>query len=431
MNIYIQTYGCQMNDYDTDLIRTILSENNYQFVDNTEDADIILLNTCSVRENAERKVLNHIHILKKDSNAVIGVLGCMAASLQKSLVENPKNKIDFIAGPDSYQKLPVIIDNILTKKGHNYDITPSNSETYANVYPRHQKGINANIAIMRGCNNFCSYCVVPYTRGRERSRSPENIIAEAKNLILSGFKQITLLGQNVNSYSYEHYDFSDLMEMLSDIKELKRIRFTSPHPRDFKLKLLELMSKRDNICNQIHLPIQSGNTRILHKMNRSYTQEHYLALVKNIKSILPDVVLSTDIIIGFPTETEKEFLDTVKVVNEVQFDSAFIFKYSPRPHTYASKKYPDDVTEEEKTKRIVKLNEIQRKISLEKNRACIGKVQEVIIEKTGTKKSKLECQGRNVANKIVIIDSIGNRVGDRAEVKITDATANVLKGSLI
>ncbi|HFE64480.1 MAG TPA: tRNA (N6-isopentenyl adenosine(37)-C2)-methylthiotransferase MiaB [Caldithrix sp.] len=432
--VYIETYGCQMNEYDTELVRAVLSEHQYRFVENEREADIVMLNTCSVRENANRKVYNRIHTLRHTRNGdpvLIGVLGCMATNFRKSLLDNRQLKIDFIAGPDSYKRLPNLIRQVEQKGSKAYDVTLSEFETYSDVYPRRAGGVNAWVAVMRGCNNFCTFCVVPYTRGRERSRSPQNIVEEVKRLSEEGFRQVTLLGQNVNSYRYEEVDFAGLLEQVSRVEGIRRLRFTSPHPKDFPHSLLHVVAENPRVCKHIHLPLQAGNDRILEIMNRTYTQKEYLDLVDNIRSHFPDMVLTTDIIVGFPSETDREFEDTVKVMEAVEFDSAFIFKYSERQGTIAARKYPDDVSEEKKTERIVRLNEIQKAHSLKKNRAHIGQTLEVLIEQESTRRSPDDFQGRTDGNKLVIFPAGNYRTGDFVAVKITDATAHVLKGEVV
>jgi tRNA-2-methylthio-N6-dimethylallyladenosine synthase len=435
--VYIETYGCQMNVYDTEIVKSVLQKSGYQLTDTEADADIVLLNTCSVRENANNKVFNRINKIQADRNgrgkAQIGILGCMATNFRKQLLENPKLPIDFIAGPDSYKRLPQLLEDLEANGGDakNWDVTLSEFETYADVYPTQTEGVNAWIAVMRGCDNFCTFCVVPYTRGRERSRSPENVVAEARHLAEKGFRQITLLGQNVNSYNYEGKDFAYLLEKVSEVEGIERIRFTSPHPKDFPRNLLKVIAKNPKVCKQIHLPLQAGNDRILNMMNRTYTKQEYLDLVDEIRSLYPQMVLTTDIIVGFPTETDEEFEETVEVMEAVQYDSAFIFKYSERPQTIAKRKYPDDVSEKVKTARIVRLNEIQKRHSYQKNLAHIGEIHEVLIDQLFTKKSPDEYQGRNDGNKIVIFPKGDYQTGQFVNVKITDATANVLRGVVV
>ncbi|MBI59861.1 tRNA (N6-isopentenyl adenosine(37)-C2)-methylthiotransferase MiaB [bacterium] len=429
--VFIETYGCQMNVYDTELIKSILISNQFGLTNSETEADIVMLNTCSVRDNANRKIQNRVHEIKHaKKDTLIGVLGCMATNFKTDLLENKSFPIDFIAGPDSYKTLPSLINSLLTTGNQQYDVTLSEFETYSDIQPTRQDGVNAWIAIMRGCNNFCTFCVVPYTRGRERSRNPQNIVEEVKQLVKDGYKQVTLLGQNVNSYRYEQYDFTDLMKMVSDVEGIERIRYTSPHPKDYPIKLLEVMKERHNICNQIHMPLQAGNDRVLHKMNRTYGKQEFLDLVSQIKTIIPNIAISTDIIVGFPTETETEFLDTYDVMENVQFDSAFIFKYSERPNTRAAQKFPDDVSEDDKKSRVIRLNDLQNTMSLKKNQALIGTTQAVLIEALATKKSSNEVQGRTDCNRIVILPKQNQELGQTLPCLITDATRNVLKGSV-
>ena len=337
-------------------------------------------------------------------------------------------KLDFVVGPDSYKRLPQLIKEVQSTGKSAYDVTLSEFEDYADVYPNRKDGVNAWIAVMRGCNNFCTFCVVPYTRGRERSRSPKNIIQEARRLAEEGFRQVTLLGQNVNSYHYNEKDFAYLLQKVSQIKGIQRIRFTSPHPKDFPHDLLHVVAENPKVCKHIHLPLQAGNSRVLDLMNRTYSKEDYLALVDDIRVHYPDMIITTDIIVGFPTETDSEFEDTINIIEKVQFDAAFIFKYSERKGTIAARRHPDDVPEEKKTERIVRLNELQNEISLEKNRRHIGEIHEVLIEQESTRKSPHDYQGRNDGNKIVIFPKGDYRRGDFVHVKICDATPNVLKG---
>jgi tRNA-2-methylthio-N6-dimethylallyladenosine synthase len=428
--VFIETYGCQMNEYDTELVKSILTQQAYVMTPHEADADVVMLNTCSVRDNANRKVYNRVHEIRhgRTSPVLIGVLGCMATNFKTALLENKRLGIDFIAGPDSYKQLPTLIENVESSGEKQFDVTLSEFETYADIPPNRTDSVNAWIAIMRGCNNFCTFCVVPYTRGRERSRSPESIVEEVQKLVADGFTQVSLLGQNVNSYRHDDTDFTDLMHMVSDVPGVKRIRFTSPHPKDFPKKLLQLMAERPNICKQIHLPLQAGNTRVLDKMNRTYTKEEFLDLVTEIREIMPNVSLSTDIIVGFPTETAEEFEDTLDVVHQVRFDMAFMFKYSERPNTLAARRMKDDVPEAEKTRRMVILTDTQRAIFLEKNLAFIGKEMAVLIEDVATKKSSADVKGRTECNRIVIFPQGNYGKGDYVRVMVSDATSSVLIG---
>ena len=438
----IETYGCQMNSYDSELVCSILAKANYVLVSTEEEADVVLLNTCAIREHAHQKVYNRIHEIKRGHNGnpvMIGILGCMATNLRTDLLENRRLDIDFIAGPDSYKRLPALIRECLGDEGRGtrderrkiFDVTLSEFETYSDVYPRRERGVNAWLAVMRGCNNFCTFCVVPYTRGRERSRSVENVVEETRRLAGEGFKQVTLLGQNVNSYHCEDRDFADLLEAVSGVEGIKRIRFTSPHPKDFPDKLLEVVARNPKVCKHIHLPVQSGNNRILELMDRTYTKEEYLALAGKIRVQCPSIALTTDIIVGFPSETDEEFRDTVALMQDVEFDAAFIFKYSERKGTIAARKYPDNVPESVKTERIVHLNEVQKAISLKKNRAHIGQMHEILIESQGSKRSADESQGRTDGNKIVTLTRGCFALGEFVAVRVTEASAHTLKGVAI
>ena len=427
--VYIETYGCQMNEYDSEIVKTILKQNDYEIINEPEKAQIILLNTCSVRENAHIKVRQRINVLKKlkksNRKLVMGVLGCMAQNLRNELLED-KVGVDIIAGPDSYKKLPALLDHVRETGEKDYELSLSEFETYSDIFPTRESGVNAWIAVMRGCDNFCTFCVVPYTRGRERSREPQNVVEEVKRLVDEGFKQVTLLGQNVNSYKSGEYDFADLMDMVSKVEGLERIRFTSPHPKDFPEKLIEVVANNPKACKHIHLPLQAGNNRVLELMNRTYTKDDFLELAFRMRKMIPDLVLTTDIIVGFPTETEQDFLDTLEIMQQVEFDSAFMFKYSERKQTIASRKYPDDVSEEDKTSRITRLVELQRKHSLKRNKTHIGQVFDIMIEGTGKKPGQI--LGRNDGNKIVVFPGNGQRNGEIVTVKITEATTNTLIG---
>ncbi len=442
--VFVETYGCQMNEYDTELVKAILAEARYGFTKDELEADVVMLNTCAIREHAHRKIYGRIHDIKyrrsqkhniavKDDPVKFGILGCMATNLRTELLENRNLDIDFIAGPDSYKRLPQLISESFGEGAKGFDLTLSEFETYSDIYPRREDGINAWIAVMRGCNNFCTFCVVPYTRGRERSRSLENVVDEARRLADDGFKQITLLGQNVNSYKHEEHDFADLMAAVAQVKGIERVRFTSPHPKDFPDKFLDVMAEYPNICKQIHLPLQSGNDRILELMNRTYTQDEFLKLVDKIRHKIPNISFSTDVIVGFCSETDDEHRDTYEVMKQVEFDSAFIFKYSERKQTIASRKMKDDIPDAIKTERIVELNELQKDISLKKNQEHIGRIEAVIIESLEASKTKDAYFGKADSNKTVIIRKQGEtglEVGDIVHVHIEDASPNVLRGAI-
>jgi tRNA-2-methylthio-N6-dimethylallyladenosine synthase len=431
--VYIETYGCQMNEYDTELIRSIMKANQYEFTDSEQEADIIFLNTCAIRENAHDKIYGRLgelsHLKSNNKKLVVGLLGCMSQNLRGNLKAQEK-LVDIFAGPDSYKRLPKMIDAIREGSGKQYDFALSEFEDYSDVYPARVPGVNAWIAVMRGCDNFCTFCVVPYTRGRERSRSPENVVGEVERLADEGFKQVTLLGQNVNSYRYENYDFADLMQMVSEVDGIERIRFTSPHPKDFPDRFLEVMAANPKICKHIHLPLQSGNDRILDLMARTYTKQQFLDLVKKIRDTVPEVKLSTDVIVGFCSESDEEFEDTLDVMRRVEFDSAFMFKYSQRENTIASRKLVDDVSDEKKTERIVRLNELQKEISLKRNEAEIGRTHEVLVEGPSKRGSDI-WMGRTDGNKIVVFEKGNFNAGDLIDVTIQRATANTLFGQVV
>lgn len=431
--VYIETYGCQMNEYDSDLIRQILVSDGFQFTDCESEADIVMLNTCSVRENANRRIFQRIQDIRsaRSTPVLIGVLGCMATNFRESLLSEAKRHIDFIAGPDSYRVLPTLIRESQRTGQKQFDVTLSEFETYSDIHIDRSSGVNAWIAVMRGCNNFCTFCVVPYTRGRERSRSVGSVVDEVKRVVDSGITQVTLLGQNVNSYQHDGADFTDLMGAVSSVPGIRRVRFTSPHPKDFPRRLLQLIADTPPICKQIHLPLQAGSNTVLKRMNRTYTQGEFLELVAEIRSIIPDVSLSTDVIVGFPDETDDDFADTLTVMRAVQFDTAFMFKYSERPQTVAARRIPDTVPELEKTRRIVELVELQKSISYNKNRDKIGQIQTVMIESLTTKKNTAEMVGRNEGNTIVILEQSPVKLGDYISVKITDASPHALRGHRI
>ncbi|MBN1541676.1 tRNA (N6-isopentenyl adenosine(37)-C2)-methylthiotransferase MiaB [candidate division KSB1 bacterium] len=427
--VYIETYGCQMNEYDSEIVGALLRSSGFALTASPDQADIILINTCSVRENAARRVKARVYELRharRDNPAVIGLLGCMVTNLKESLLKLP---LDFIAGPDSYRHLPDLLQQA-RNRFRPADYRLSRTETYADIYPLHKSGANAWIAVMRGCDNFCSYCVVPYARGRERSRSIENVVEECRRLVDEGFVQVTLLGQNVNSYHHNGQSFADLLQAVAGVSGIERIRFTSPHPKDFPDELIRMVADYPQICKHIHLPLQAGNDRILHLMRRTYSRAEYLALTEKIRQRVPGIALTTDIIVGFPTETESDFQDTVEVVRQVRFDSAFIFKYSVRPGTAAAKKFADDVSAEDKTDRIVRLNALQREITQEKNRAHIGQIHRVLIEQQGTRKNPLDWQARTDGNKIVILPPAPHRIGEFVDARIVRTGVHTLRGEI-
>ncbi|HWA07141.1 MAG TPA: tRNA (N6-isopentenyl adenosine(37)-C2)-methylthiotransferase MiaB [Ignavibacteria bacterium] len=430
--LYVETYGCQMNFADTEIVNGIMGKNGYDITDNIDDSAIILINTCSIREMAEARVLQRLTEIKKykkkNPKLVVGIIGCMAERLKRDLVTK-KGVVDLVLGPDEYRKLPSLIDNLIDTGEKGIAVKLSRVETYDDILPIRKEGISAWLSIMRGCDKFCSFCVVPYTRGRERSRPLEGVIREVKQLRDEGFKDVTLLGQNVNSYVSEKFDFADLLEACAKAVPDIRLRFTTSHPQDLSLKLIETIAKYDNLCNYIHIPVQSGSDRVLELMQRSYTIEHYMKIMDNIKKLIPDVSLSTDIITGFCTETEEDHKMTLEVMKEVRYDGAYMFKYSPREKTKAWK-MDDDVDEETKTRRLVEIVELQRDISEEKNRETVGKEFEVIIEGVSKKSDKM-LFGRTAGNKTVIIPLNDAKPGEKVLVKINRANSATLFGEAV
>jgi len=419
--VYIETYGCQMNTYDSELVRSILAGSGYELTDREGDADVILLNTCAVREHAHLKIYGRLQQLRKHKAArkeklTVGILGCMAQNLREELLDTHQ-EVDFIAGPDAYRELPKLIAAARVGGEKGKALRLSRTETYTGVNPLRSGGVNAWIAVMRGCDNMCTFCVVPYTRGRERSRDPEGVVEEAKALAQEGYKQVTLLGQNVNSYRYGDCRFAELVERVAEIPGILRVRFTSPHPKDFPDDLIDLIARHPKVCKHIHLPLQAGSNRILEMMKRTYTRESFLELVDKIRSKIPGVALTTDIIVGFPTETDEEFEETVDVMETVRFDAAFIFKYSERKGTYAARHFPDDVPPEKKTERITRLVELQKRITGEKNAALVGKVVEVLAEDV-PKKDPDKLVGRTDTFKNTVFPRDGFGVGDLVRVRV-------------
>lgn len=433
--VYIETYGCQMNVADSEVVASIMQMDGFHLTEDPELADAIFLNTCSVRDNAEQKVLNRIayyHSIrrKKRRRIIIGVLGCMAERAKGELIE--KHHVDLVVGPDSYLDLPNLVGAV--ERGEKaINVQLSTTETYKDVLPLKIGGLNLSgfVSIMRGCNNFCSYCIVPYTRGRERSRELESIIREVKDLEEKGYREITLLGQNVNSYRFEGngqvYDFGDLLEQVALAVPKIRIRFTSPHPKDMDDKAIAVMAKHPNICKHIHLPSQSGNDRILKLMKRNYTREWYLERVAAIRRVMPDCAITSDIFCGFHDESEEDFQDTLSLMREVGYDNAFLFKYSERPGTYAAKYLEDNIPEDVKIRRLEEMIALQTQLSLESNLRDVGKTFEVLIEGF-SKRSREQLFGRSQQNKVVVFDKQGYRVGQYVEVRIESATAATLIG---
>jgi tRNA-2-methylthio-N6-dimethylallyladenosine synthase len=431
-SVYVETYGCQMNFADTEIVNGIMNKYGYHTTDAIDDSNVILLNTCSIRDHAEAKIYQRLHELKKykyaNSNLVVGVIGCMAERLKQDLIEKTK-LVDLIIGPDEYRKLPYLIEKLSDTGEKGVAVRLSKVETYDDIVPLRKEGITAWLAVMRGCDKFCSFCVVPYTRGRERSRDLDGVVTEVKKLWKEGFKEVTLLGQNVNSYRSGKNDFADLLKACALAVPEMRIRFTTSHPQDLSDKLLETFAEYDNLCKYIHLPVQSGSDRILDLMKRSYTIKHYLALIEKAKKIIPDVALSTDIISGFPTETEEDHKMTLDIMNRVKYDGAYMFKYSAREKTKAFM-MGDDVDDETKTRRLMEIIELQRQISFDLNSKMVGKNYEILIESL-SKKSDDKLTGRTDGNKSVIIPKNGNQIGEKVMVKITSANSATLFGDVI
>lgn len=434
-NIYIETYGCQMNFSDSEIVGSIMLKSGCQIVDDQNQADVIFINTCSIRDHAEQRIRKRLHELqhlkKKKPGLEIGILGCMAERLKNQLLEE-EQLVDLIAGPDAYRDLPNLLQTV--ENGQKaINVLLSTEETYADINPVRlaSNGISAFISIMRGCQNFCSYCVVPYTRGKERSRNPETIVNEAKNLFETGYREITLLGQNVNSYQWnsdtETTNFANLLEKIAMQNPLLRIRFATSHPKDISDELLQTIARYENICKSIHLPVQSGSSRILKLMNRKYTREWYMNRIEAIRKIIPDCAISTDIISGFCNETEDDHQQTLSLMEWAGFDYAFMFKYSERPDTMAAKKLEDNVPEEIKSRRLEEIIALQQTLSLTSYRRDVHKQFTVLVEGF-SKRSKDYLFGRTSQNKVVVFPKNDYKPGDYVDVTITDCTAATLKG---
>ncbi len=432
---YIETYGCQMNFSDTEIIASVLKDLGYGFTGNVLECDLALINTCSIRENAEEKVWNKLKELKgvkkKNPDLLVGVMGCMAERLKSKLLEQEK-LVDIVVGPDAYRDLPKLIES--AESGiKSINVLLSREETYADISPirLNTNGVSAFISIMRGCNNMCTFCVVPFTRGRERSRDYQSILNEAQELFDNGYREVTLLGQNVDSYKYQDCNFAQLLEKVALISPELRVRFSTSHPKDITDDVLFTMKKYDNICNYIHLPAQSGNTEILEKMNRGYSREWYINKVNRIREIIPDCAISTDIIVGFCGETEEQFQDTVSLMEWAKFDFAYMFFYSERPGTPAAKKFVDDIPEVEKKRRLQIIIDIQTKNSYQSNLNDLNKTFKILIE-GDSKKSSLDFCGRNDQNKMVIFKKQdGFQPGDYVNVKVNQVTSATLIGEIV
>ena len=427
--LYIETYGCQMNVADSEVVASVMKMAGYEATETIDEADAVFLNTCSVRDNAEQKIyhrLDALDAMRRKRPMIIGVLGCMAERVKDDLLEH--HHCDLVAGPDAYLSLPDLIAQAET--GHKaINIELSTSETYKDVVPQRLHGakIGGFVSIMRGCNNFCHYCIVPYTRGRERSRDVESILREVRDLRDRGFKEVTLLGQNVNSYHFEDIGFPELLRRVAEEVPTMRVRFTTSHPKDMSDETLHVIADMPNVCKHIHLPVQSGSDRILKLMNRKYTREWYLDRVAAIRRIIPDCGLSTDIFVGYHSETEEDHQLSLSLMREVGYDSAFMFKYSERPGTYASKHLPDDVPEDEKIRRLNELIALQTEISAQQNKKDEGKEFDVLVEGF-SKRSRQQLCGRTEQNKMVVFDKGNHHIGETVRVRITNSTSATLFG---
>ena len=433
--LFIETYGCQMNVADSEVIASVMKMAGYSVAETLEEADAVFLNTCSIRENAEQKIFNRLEFFhsmkKKKKHLIVGVLGCMAERVKDDLIAN--HHVDIVVGPDAYLSLPDLMAAVEAgEKAINVEL--STTETYRDVIPSRICGnhISGFVSIMRGCNNFCTYCIVPYTRGRERSRDVESILNEVADLVAKGYKEVTLLGQNVNSYRFEKPNgemvtFPMLLRMVAEAAPGMRVRFTTSHPKDMSDETLEVIAQTPNVCKHIHLPVQSGSSRILKLMNRKYTREWYLERVAAIRRIIPDCGLTTDIFSGFHSETEEDHALSLSLMEECAYDAAFMFKYSERPGTYASKHLADDIPEEVKVRRLNEIIALQNRLSAEANQRCIGKTYEVLVEGV-SKRSKDQLFGRTEQNRVVVFNRGTHRTGDFVRVRITEASSATLKG---
>lgn len=435
--LFIETYGCQMNVADSEVVASVMRMAGYEVTDTLDDADAVFLNTCSVRENAEQKIYNRLealNALRKKHKLIIGVLGCMAEHVKDNLIE--QHHVDLVAGPDAYLTLPGLIASVEAgEKAINVEL--SKTETYRDIIPSHICGnhISSFVSIMRGCNNFCTYCIVPYTRGRERSRDVDSILNEVHDLEAKGYKEITLLGQNVNSYKFERADgsivtFPMLLRTVAETVPAMRIRFTTSHPKDMSDETLHVIADVPNICKHIHLPVQSGSSKVLKAMNRKYTREWYLDRVAAIRRIIPDCGLTTDIFCGFCGETEEDHQLSLSLMRECAYDAAFMFKYSERPGTYASKHLKDDISEEVKIARLNEIIALQNQLSAESNARCVGKTFKILVEGV-SKRSKEQLFGRTEQNRVVVFDRGSHHIGDFVKVRVNSTTSATLIGEKI
>ncbi|MBR6640216.1 MAG: tRNA (N6-isopentenyl adenosine(37)-C2)-methylthiotransferase MiaB [Muribaculaceae bacterium] len=438
--LFIETYGCQMNVADSEVVASVMEMAGYSVTDNIDDADAILLNTCSIRDNAEQKIISRLTFLsslrrkRRNHPLIVGVIGCMAERVRDTLIND--YEVDLVAGPDSYLDLPNLFASVEAgEKAINVEL--STTETYRDIIPARITGnvVSGFISIMRGCNNFCSYCIVPYTRGRERSREAASILNELADLRNKGFKEVTLLGQNVNSYKYTDGDgnvitFAQLLSMVAEAAPEMRVRFTTSHPKDMSDEIIEIIARYPNVCNHIHLPVQSGSNSVLKAMNRHYTREWYLDRIAAIKKAIPDCGISTDMFTGFHNESEEDFQETLSLMREVGFDAAFMFKYSERPGTMASKNLPDNIAEDIKIERLNRMIALQNELSLESNRRDIGKTFDVLIEGI-SKRSKEQFVGRTQQNKTMVFPRGNYRIGDTVKVKVLEVSSATLIGELV
>jgi tRNA-2-methylthio-N6-dimethylallyladenosine synthase len=437
--LYIETYGCQMNVADSEVVAAVMADQGYSLTNHYDEADTILINTCSIRDNAEKRIWGRLGLFRSEKRKrpglLIGLIGCMAERLGEELLE--KKSVDLVAGPDAYRDLPFLIDKAKSgAEAINVELTVD--ETYDSIIPRRigEDRISGFVSITRGCNNFCTYCIVPYVRGRERSRDPKDIITEVEDLVKSGYREVTLLGQNVNSYKWQEEGvskpvrFPDLLEKVAGISPLLRVRFTTSHPKDISDRLLKVIARHPNICRHIHLPVQSGSSLILKKMNRKYDRDSYIERIKAIREIIPGCGITTDILSGFCTETEEDHLETLSLMEQVQFDTSFMFRFSMRPGTYAHQHFHDDVPEVVKLRRLQEIINLQNRISLESNTKDIGKVFEVLVEGI-SKKKKSEFFGRSSQNKMVVFPKNNVQLRDYVRVRIVDCTQTTLIGELI
>lgn len=432
--LFIETYGCQMNVGDSEIVVSIMQREGYVYTERLDEADVILINTCSIRDNAEQRIWGRLAEMKRYRRAkpglVVGIIGCMAERLKERLLDGPTG-VDVVAGPDAYRDLPHLVREA-EAGGKGVNVLLSTEETYAEIAPVRldRNGVSAFVAIMRGCNNFCSYCVVPYTRGRERSRDPQTIVDEARTLFENGYREVTLLGQNVNSYRAGEVDFPELLRRVAAISPLLRVRFATSHPKDMSDRLLEVMAATPNICRAIHLPAQSGATSMLERMNRRYTRESYLGRVAAIRRLMPDCAITTDLIAGFSGETEEEHLQTLSLMREVGYDFAYMFKYSERPGTFAQKHLPDDVPDGVKSRRLQEIIALQNELGHASNLRDVGREFEVLVEGESRRDAK-QLSGRTSQNKVVVFDRGTHRVGDYVRVRITGCTPATLFGEEI